>query len=138
MTVCTRCGTVGPAVKVMSGSFGVELALWCCFLLPGFIYSIWRLTTKRRVCGSCGADAMVGSNSPVGRKLIADLGGPTAAAPVIKPSKWTVLRVFKYAFAGIVCLSVLISLMGRYAESNPSSTSKGTTVSPKPAATSLR
>ncbi len=55
---------------MISGSFLVELALWLFFLLPGLIYTIWRLTTKREGCSHCGAADVVPVDSPVGRQLV--------------------------------------------------------------------
>ena len=42
--VCTVCGSVGFPKKVTPGSFLVELGLWIFFILPGVIYSVWRLS----------------------------------------------------------------------------------------------
>lgn len=43
---CPRCGFDGYTKTVTPGSFAMELFLWLLFLLPGFIYSIWRLTAR--------------------------------------------------------------------------------------------
>lgn len=67
--VCTQCGTVGNGQSSTRGSFLIELLLWLCFIIPGLIYSLWRLTTRAKVCGSCGATTLVPVDSPVGRKL---------------------------------------------------------------------
>ena len=72
--VCTACGSVGRPVRVTQGSFLIELALWLFFLLPGFIYSIWRLTSKHDACPKCGGKQLVPLDSPVGQKLIAGGG----------------------------------------------------------------
>ena len=67
--VCTQCGTVGSGKTHTSGSFLIELVLWLCFLVPGLIYSIWRLTTRKEVCGACGASTLVPVTSPAGIRL---------------------------------------------------------------------
>ena len=72
--VCTNCGTVGEPVMVTKGSLLTEIVLWLLFLLPGVIYSVWRLTTRTNVCPSCGAGNMVPLNSPVGQKLRDQMG----------------------------------------------------------------
>ena len=67
--ICTNCGYSGSSVKVTKGSFFIELILWLAFIVPGVIYSIWRLTTKYDACPSCAAANMVSLNSPRGKKL---------------------------------------------------------------------
>jgi len=37
-------------MTVTKGHFALEFVLWLCFLVPGIIYSIWRLTTRRETC----------------------------------------------------------------------------------------
>ena len=61
---CTSCGTLGQPKKIIKGSFGVEVALWLLFLLPGLIYSVWRLTSKVECCSSCSQPSIIPSNSP--------------------------------------------------------------------------
>jgi hypothetical protein len=66
--ICTTCGTVGRPKKETPGVFCIEVVLWVCGILPGLIYSLWRITSKRTVCPSCGG-AVIPTDSPVGRKL---------------------------------------------------------------------
>jgi hypothetical protein len=56
MTVtCPLCKFEGNGYKVYSkGSIFIELVLWCFFLIPGFIYSVWRMTSKYNGCPDCG------------------------------------------------------------------------------------
>ena len=60
---CKKCGNVGPTKGIMKGSFAIELVLWLFFLLPGLVYSIWRLTTKGRGCSVCGSDDVIPANA---------------------------------------------------------------------------
>ncbi|HMJ88465.1 MAG TPA: hypothetical protein VK530_01545, partial [Candidatus Acidoferrum sp.] len=55
------------------GSIAIELVLWLLFCLPGIIYSVWRLTARKKVCPVCNSDALVPENSPRGRQLLAEL-----------------------------------------------------------------
>lgn len=64
---CTRCHGVGPAKSVTKGSILIELVLWICFLVPGLVYSVWRLTTRHKACRACGSDALVPMTSPAAR-----------------------------------------------------------------------
>ena len=67
--ICPNCGTIGNPKKHTKGSFIIEIVLWLFFIIPGVIYSFWRLTTRKKKCRSCGAENMVPLNSPVGIKL---------------------------------------------------------------------
>jgi len=58
---CPNCGTVAKPKKVTKGSFLIEVFLWLLFIIPGVIYSLWRLTTKAEVCPKCGAPNMIPS-----------------------------------------------------------------------------
>jgi len=51
--LCMTCGTVGKPKVMTKGSFGFEVALWLCFLIPGILYSAWRLTSKYKACKKC-------------------------------------------------------------------------------------
>ena len=70
--ICTACGTVGIARRVTRGSFIIEVLLWFFFLLPGMIYTVWRLTTRYDACPQCKGDQMIPTSTPVGRKLLAE------------------------------------------------------------------
>ena len=68
--ICTKCGTAGPPQKTTKGSFLIEVLLWLCFLLPGLLYSLWRLNTRKATCSGCGSGNLVPVDSPVGKKLV--------------------------------------------------------------------
>ncbi|GBD98844.1 proteolipid membrane potential modulator [bacterium BMS3Abin07] len=67
--ICSNCGSVGTPKTVTKGSTLIEVLLWLFFFIPGVIYSIWRLTTRTKACGSCGAEKLVPLNSPMGKKV---------------------------------------------------------------------
>lgn len=75
---CGDCGTEAPARSRTRGSFAIELLLWL-FLLPGLLYSLWRLTTRRDVCSACGSERILPPGSPMAQKMKAELR-PKAAA----------------------------------------------------------
>jgi len=52
---CKNCGSVGAPKMRRRGSPTPELLLWLCVLVPGFVYSIWRLMNKYKTCSSCGS-----------------------------------------------------------------------------------
>ena len=67
--VCTRCKAVGLSKNHTKGSILIEIVLWCMFILPGLVYSLWRLTTRHLVCRMCGSAELVPLASPRGREL---------------------------------------------------------------------
>lgn len=77
--ICTMCGMTGKPKRVSQGSILIEIVLWCCLLVPGILYSLWRMTSKKTVCRHCGSPNMVPLNSPVGRQVHARQQTPAAA-----------------------------------------------------------
>lgn len=72
--ICPACGTRGEPKSVTKGSIWIELVLWLCFLIPGLIYSIWRLSSRVKGCRVCGATPMIPANTPRGRALAEQFG----------------------------------------------------------------
>lgn len=70
--VCAVCGHHGPTVRRTRGSMGVEVLAWLLLLIPGVIYSLWRLTTRQVVCSECGSEQVIPVTSPAGRRLVQD------------------------------------------------------------------
>lgn len=69
--ICTTCGaqTDMPQSKTR-GSFVIEIVLWI-LVIPGLLYSLWRQSTRQKVCPSCGNATLILANTPDGRKLAA-------------------------------------------------------------------
>ena len=68
--LCTTCGYVGNTKRVTKGSFLIELILWIAFIVPGLIYSVWRLTSRYDACPKCGAANMIPLNSPIAKRMM--------------------------------------------------------------------
>lgn len=68
---CPLCGTVARPKTRTKGSVVIEVILWLMIILPGLIYSIWRLTTREQVCPSCGAPNMMALDSPKAKAALA-------------------------------------------------------------------
>jgi hypothetical protein len=71
--ICPNCGYQGAPRSITKGSFLIELFLWLCFIIPGLLYSLWRVSSRTTGCPSCGASNMIPLSSPRGRQLQADL-----------------------------------------------------------------
>jgi hypothetical protein len=61
---CQDCGNFGGFRTHVKGSLSIEIVLWVCFVIPGIIYSLWRLITTERVCPICGSSNMIQVDSP--------------------------------------------------------------------------
>ncbi len=70
---CPNCGTIGKPKRLTKGSFVIEVFLWLLLIVPGLLYSLWRMTSKQLVCPSCQHPNMIPTDSP--KALAARSGG---------------------------------------------------------------
>lgn len=77
--VCPVCGTRGEPKTITKGNLAIEIILWLCLIVPGLIYSIWRLSSKYPACPACEQAGMIGAYTPRGSMLIESLRDPSAA-----------------------------------------------------------
>jgi len=89
---CTSCGNLGSRKTATKGSFIIELFLylvcgflfiftaWPAIIIP-VVYSLWRLSSRNKVCPTCGNQTMIPDNSPVARKMIAERQEPDCTSP---------------------------------------------------------
>lgn len=70
---CMSCGADSHPTVAAKGSTGIELILWICFIVPGLIYSIWRLSNKGMKCPTCGSENLIPLESPAAIKHKKDL-----------------------------------------------------------------
>lgn len=74
--ICTSCGYKGKPKTETKGNFLIEVVLWFFFIIPGLIYSIWRLASRYEACPQCKSQSMIPTDSPIGRKLLAEQEQP--------------------------------------------------------------
>lgn len=67
--ICTQCGSIGKGKTVTRGNLLIEILAYFFMIIPGLIYSIWRLTTRYTACSVCGNQTLVPVDSPMGKKL---------------------------------------------------------------------
>ena len=70
--LCPNCETIAIPKLKTKGSFLIELILWILLIIPGLIYSIWRLTTRYKACPSCGSPNMIPLDSPRAQQIFRD------------------------------------------------------------------
>ena len=71
---CPTCGTVAWPRTYTKGTFGMEVLLWLLMILPGVLYSLWRITSKYKGCPKCGAPNMIPASSPKARAALSSPG----------------------------------------------------------------
>ena len=68
---CRDCETVAKPKKRTPGSLWLELFLWIFLIVPGFIYSLWRLSGRHPVCRACGSRRIIPTSTPQAARAIA-------------------------------------------------------------------
>lgn len=56
---CPNCGYTGIAHPSVKGSTIIEIGLWLIFLLPGALYSVWRVGSRKLRCPDCEFEYVV-------------------------------------------------------------------------------
>lgn len=69
-SICPSCGSQGYSKIKTKGSIWIEVVLWLCLIVPGLIYSLWRMSSRHEVCPVCDKEGMIPSDSPNGQLLI--------------------------------------------------------------------
>ena len=83
--VCSLCGSIMIPMKKAKSNFLTELILWIvCLVLAMFtagislafalVFSLWRMISGRKVCPKCDSETFVGVDTPMGKKIIKDMG----------------------------------------------------------------
>lgn len=87
--VCTSCGYVGEPKEITKGSIWIEVVLWLCFLIPGLIYSMWRMSmsSQQNVCPSCGQTSLIPAESPIGKRFISENLPERAVVAAVKDNR---------------------------------------------------
>lgn len=70
--VCTQCHYVGEPKGAIGGNGCIEVILWLCFIIPGLIYSIWRSSSRHKVCPKCGNKSLIPIDSPKAKSIMSE------------------------------------------------------------------
>lgn len=71
--ICAQCGSQIQPVAAIKGSFAIELILWLCFLVPGLIYSLWRMNSRYYACPVCKSPAFIPLGTPAANAMLAQI-----------------------------------------------------------------
>ena len=77
VVICENCGHVDKPKVITKGSFSVELVLWILLIVPGIIYSFWRLLTRYKGCAKCQSKEILPIDTPRGIEFAEKYGMST-------------------------------------------------------------
>lgn len=81
MKLCTQCLNQVEPKKVVRGYFVIEIILWLAMILPGAIYTLWRVIGGRQeTCPKCQGHNFVPIDSPAGVALLSKVQQTQKAA----------------------------------------------------------
>ena len=69
---CSNCGTVAEPQKHTPGTFLTEAILWLFLIIPGLIYSIWRIMARKNVCPACQSPMLLPLDSPKVKEALSE------------------------------------------------------------------
>jgi ssDNA-binding Zn-finger/Zn-ribbon topoisomerase 1 len=49
--ICPSCNYIGESGAIAKGSRKTEITLWCCFIVPGLLYTLWRQSKEGQYQG---------------------------------------------------------------------------------------
>lgn len=76
---CVKCGAVAEPKTITKGSLAIEIVMWLLLIVPGVIYSVWRISSRHEGCRVCGGVDLVPINSPKGQEIAGGSGYDPAA-----------------------------------------------------------
>jgi hypothetical protein len=56
---CTSCLEIAEPETLLGGSDLAEIASWLCFVVPGWLYCLWRHSLRRKICQFCGSESLI-------------------------------------------------------------------------------
>jgi len=80
--LCKSCGSSVRPKTFTPGSFFIEVILWFAFIIPGLIYSIWRLVSRYKICPVCKSNSVIPLNTPQAQSILKKKSKPIKKAIV--------------------------------------------------------
>ena len=109
---CSNCGYIGKSKRIPKGSMAVEIILWLCFIVPGLIYSIWRMSSYHAACPICGSQNLVPLNSPNGKKILESQGKTSEEVTKLTEAKPMNPTTKKLLIAAGITFGILVLIGG--------------------------
>jgi len=85
--ICRACWLVATPKIIAKGSSRIEIMLWCLFIIPGLIYTLWLLITREKVFPRCLSLAIIPVNSARGQQHFKGVNSIYNKRFIIKSSK---------------------------------------------------
>ena len=67
--ICKNCGEVSNAIIKTKGSIIIEIFLYLFYIIPGVLYTLYRVTNKYPICQHCESKEIILRNKRVGESL---------------------------------------------------------------------
>lgn len=108
--VCTQCGYIGKSEGAIKGNGCIEILLWVFFIIPGLIYSIWRSSSRFKVCPKCKSPSLIPTDSPRAQKIMGETMSKEEVAKTVEVETEKSLEEKKKRTIIIVVLIIIIIL----------------------------
>lgn len=109
--ICTNCGQVTNGKTAVKGNIAIEIVLWLFFIIPGIIYSLWRSSSRHKVCPVCGSTNLVPIDTPNGKHMLEQQGKTMEQAQTEAKESAPMAMPIKIVI-GVVVFFVVIFIIG--------------------------
>lgn len=111
ISVCTQCNYVGEPKGAIGGNGCIEVILWLCFIIPGLIYSIWRSSSRHKICPKCKSQSLIPMDSPKAQKIMNEVMSKEEIEKVISEGKKVEVKDTKQKKMIIIVIAIFIGLI---------------------------
>ena len=105
------CGHISSPKTAIKGNGLIEIFLWFFFIIPGIIYSIWRSSSRYKVCRKCHGTNLIPLDTPVGQKILQDQGKTLDQVLLEKDPDAKILNTRRKIIYGALLVFVIFSIL---------------------------
>lgn len=109
--VCTQCNYVGEPKGAIGGNGCIEVILWLCFIIPGLIYSIWRSSSRHKICPKCKSPSLIPMDSPRAQKIISEVMSKEEIEKAVSEDKKAEMKNIKQRKMILIAIAIFIGLI---------------------------
>lgn len=109
--VCTQCNYVGEPKGAIGGNGCIEVILWLCFIIPGLIYSIWRSSSRHKICPKCKSPSLIPMDSPRAQKIISEVMSKEELEKIKEEDKETTQKNLKLRKKILIAVAIFIGFI---------------------------